>query len=450
MAVANGLTYPLPRTWAAGDIITAARLRDFTNLAALFTSGRPLLVSYQGSVGQAFNPGTSLLQIYYTQLNTWNVPVITSISAPGTSYTTPLDGWYLCEASLNWAGTGTVTAKQVTGFQATLSSTVVQNDAGAITASPTAAQNVGIDGCDLFQCSVGDALAVYGYQNSGSTNVLVGSFLKFEWVALPTTFLSGPAGTVVPSPVGAAPFPPGPGTTLAGAVSAGATSIQVALSTGMTVGGTLGLDYYNAKPYQNVAEKVSITSVAGATIGISAARYPHVSGAPVAVPVSATFLNQQVRDLVSFLAYPPILRAETTQAQTLGTQTLPAGTQITNLTTSSLNRCVDNFSGFASNAYTIPVSGIYYVYGQVYLAGATVGFSCSAGIAVNAGTILWGVRFRSAATSAVGQCPTVRKVLRLTAGQTITLYGTQSSGANMVTLASGAVKSKLICVWRAV
>jgi hypothetical protein len=79
--------------------------------------------------------------------------------------------------------------------------------------------------------------------------------------------------------------------------------------------------------YQNIAEPVSITSVAGTTIGITAALYPHVQGAPVSVPVSAAFLNQQVRDTSNFLAYPPLCRAVAQTTQSIAATTSPAGTQ---------------------------------------------------------------------------------------------------------------------------
>ena len=86
-------------------------------------------------------------------------------------------------------------------------------------------------------------------------------------------------------------------------------------------------------------------------------------------------MNQQCRDIVNFLAYPPLLRAAVTTTQSIASSTFPAGTQITNLSAS-----IDTFSGFASNEYTAPVAGVYFVYGQVFYAGSTSAFAASAGI----------------------------------------------------------------------
>ena len=195
-----------------------------------------------------------------------------------------------------------------------------------------------------------------------------------------------------------------------------------------------------------MAEAVTITGITGTTISISATAYAHAQNAPVAVPVSAAFMNQQCRDIVNFLSYPPMVRAAVTTTQSIPSSTFPNGTQITNLSAS-----IDTFSGFASNEYTVPVAGVYFVYGQVFYAGSTAAFAASAGIQVSSGTINWGTQFRSDTTSgALSMCATVRRHLRLTAGQTIKLYGTQNSGSAMNTIDTAGSFSRLICVWRSV
>ena len=87
--------------------------------------------------------------------------------------------------------------------------------------------------------------------------------------------------------------------------------MTVGETTGMIVGATLGLDYYEGAPVSPMAEPVTITSISGTTIGISATAYPHggtLTPGYVAIPVSAAWMNQQVRDIINFLAYPPICR----------------------------------------------------------------------------------------------------------------------------------------------
>jgi hypothetical protein len=280
--------------------------------------------------------------------------------------------------------------------------------------------------------------------------VAIASFLV-EYVALPTpgatlTNYTGPYGTVVPSPQAPAAWPPGPGTTItnSGGIAAGAASVTVSSAAGMVAGGTLGLDFTAGQYYQAYAESVQITSVSGTTIGITATSYAHSQGAPVAVPVSAAFMNQQVRDEINFLSYPPLLRAQTTTTQSLPTQTFPSGNQIVNLSAN-----IDTFSGFASNEYTVPLAGCYLVYGQVYFGGSTSAFAASAGIKVNSGTVQWGTTFYSDTTSGVETfCATVRRLLRFNAQDTIQLFGTQSVGSAMNTVSSADRYSRLIVVWR--
>jgi hypothetical protein len=346
-------------------------------------------------------------------------------------------------------------SKYAVGFTSVVNGAAAANSDGGAVPGAAAGVTVGALGAELYQfntfANTGDSLLQYEFADAVSNPPvpsLVAGGLMLEWVGLPTSGLTGysaPYGTVVASPQAAAPFPPGPGTTLSNGISAGATSVTVASSTGMVPGGTLGLDYTAGTLYQPVAEPVSITSVAGTTIGITATSYAHATGAPVAVPVSAAFLNQQSRDIINFLAYPPLLRAAGNgTTQSLPTQTFPAGTQITHLAAS-----IDTFGGFASNEYTVPISGCYLVYGQVYMAGSTHNTAYSAGIQVNSGTIQWGTAFFSDTSSgAVTLCPTFERVLRLNAGDTVQLFGTQSSASAMNTVSLSNTNSRLIMVWR--
>ena len=449
-----GMTYPNPRTWAAGDQITTPRLRgDMTNLAALFASGRPLMVG-TAETPASFSAGTNTLGFAITYANSWNVSVVNS-AGTNTTYLIPWAGWWLVQANLAVSPIASnVQDKNGVGFTAVVNGAGAASTNGGFSPAGTGASGdyIGMFGAELYQFNpeTSDTIAWYGHADT--TVQLWSNMLMAEWICLPTSGLTdytGPYGTVVSSPAAVAAFPSGPGTyiTNTGGIAAGAVSMTVRDATGMVTGGTLGLDYVNGQLNTVTAEAVTITSVTGTTIGISATSYAHLQNAPVAVPVSAAFLNQQCRDVVNFLAYPPVLRAASSTTQSIPSQTFPSGTQITTLGTET----VDNFGGFSSSTYTAPVGGIYYVYGQVYFAGTTASTAYAAGISVAGGTIQWGTQARSDTTSgAQAFCMTVVRHLRLTAGQTITLWAWQNSGSSMNTVSSGAELSKLIVVWRSV
>jgi len=170
-----------------------------------------------------------------------------------------------------------------------------------------------------------DTVALYGVQTGASTPAITHAYLTMQWAG-------APSGTVIASPVAPAPWPPGSGVTLTSPAAAGATSVVVSSAQGMIADGTLGLDVV---PPPGVsppsAEPVTITAITGTTISITPCAYPHSSGAPVTVPVSAAWLNQQVRDQIRLLAFPPMARLTNSGAatQNLASQTFPAGTAVT-------------------------------------------------------------------------------------------------------------------------
>ena len=462
-----GFTAPAPRTWADGDIISVPRLRaDCTNLGYLMAGGVRPLLSGQGAGGLITGTGTLTLSIpvYQCAVNTWNVPV--TVAAPGSGvatpvpYQIPMAGWYLAQGAVTvTGGTDPGALGCSTGFTTVVNGGTASTDGGAVPAAnaPPASWTVGAAACELYQfntyAATGDSAFLYVGLISPSFVTIENYFTTLEWVGLPTSGLTGytgPYGTVVATPAAASAWPPGPGTylTASGGVPAGGTTAAVADATGIVTGGVLGLDWHMGQPQQPVAEVVTVTSVAGGTIGITAAAYAHAQDAPVAVPVSHPFLNEQVRDPVRFLAYPPLLRAEQDGSpQSLSSQALPAGTAIT------LTETCDTFSGFSGSEYTVPVAGCYLTYGQVYYAGSTATFTASAGVQVSGGTILWGTTFRSASPGGVPLCATFRRTLRFAEGDTVTLYGSQNSGADMDTQVGGGTgstdkRSKLIMVWR--
>ena len=444
------MTYPSPRTWSAGDDITTPRLRgDMTNLASLLTSGRPFFVGANFESTGIGAATVTAIPVSVTYANNWNV---TLGGTHQTIYVVPFAGWYLVTNNTTVTGftSSPLQDKLAVGFYD--NSNVA--DGGSVPGSVTNVL-VGASGMDLYQCNVGDDLQWYIFTTIGTT--LLTSWMTAEWVALPTSGLSdyaGPYGTEVSAPAAAALFPPGPGTTVTAPVTAGATSITVAANTGMVVNGTLGLDYANGQLNAAVAEANTITSVSGTTIGISAAAFPHSSGAPVAVPVSAAFLNQQCRDAVNFQSYPPILRAISSTTQTIASSSFPPTVsgnptnQITTLGTTT----VDNFGGFSgSGTYTFPLAGVYLVYGQIYYAGSTSTTAYGAGISISGGTIQWGTVSESQTSSGVKTfCMTVNRNVRVTAGQALTLWAYQGSGSGMATVSnvSNGNISRLIVVYR--
>lgn len=176
---------------------------------------------------------------------------------------------------------------------------------------------------------------------------------------------------------------------------------------------------------------------------------------PTAIVTSA-FLNAQVRDVIRFLAYPPIMEwAYTSTGQNLASQTaVPAVGTTIGLTTNT----VDNYSAFnnSTNTWTAPVSGLYYCYGQVSMGGLSTNVAVAAGLTVtsanyNSGTktTLWGDA--RAGTTLFQSSPVTRRRLRLNAGDTIQLAGFQRDSSSTTTnvLGSGNWTSKLITVWEA-
>jgi hypothetical protein len=441
------LSFPLPPdpiTWTTDQAVTAPALRaDCTNLAWLLTK-RPLLLASQQTTAQTI-PGSVItaVELDTEYADNWNGHTIAS-----AAYVAQLAGWYLCEGVAFITGTST-SCYYASGISAEQNSVTANLFGNALCANGV---NVTGPACaDLVQLNpfTSDQVALFAYQTSGGSPALAtpGGYFSVQWCGLPASLPGGEGninGTVVNDPQPAALWPPGSGTliTNGGGISAGATSMTVGETTGMAVGGSLGLDYYEGNPVSPTAETVTITSIASLTVGISATTYPHggtTTPGYVAIPVSAAWNNQQIRDVINFLAYPPMLRVHGS-AQSLTTQVFPASTQI-NLTTTDL----DNFSGWdsATHEYIVPISGVYYVYGQVAFQPAVNNYSV--GISVSGSTVQWGDSVRTQ-TSLLG-CATVRKTLRLTATETVTLQASVSN--NNVTLENVSNSyATLVMVWR--
>ncbi|MDA8319684.1 MAG: hypothetical protein M0030_07740 [Actinomycetota bacterium] len=442
---------PAPRTWAAGDLITTGRLRADMGNAALLLANRPLFIGQQTTTGQSIPSGTTTpVEIDTELLDSWGGHQI-----PNTEYYAPLSGWYLCSGNLFLPiGPGVIAAA---GIRRSQNGAVNSIDGAKITAS--GGSDASPTCCDLVQLihEQGDYASLYAFHNEGAAlSIGTGSFganFQAEWIGLPASAngYSGPLqlGTVLGSPPSPMPAPPGAGTTITtpGGIPAGASSVDVAAATGLLVGSTLGLD-----PAGPTAEDVTITSIAGTTIGITPCAYPHAQNAAVATPLGQAWLNSQVRDMVNFLAYPPMLRATyVASGLSLPSQAWPSGTLVPLNSANAIDQNVDNYSGFSASTgeYTFPVSGVWDCYGQVYTAGSSSNMSLCAGLSVNGGQIDWGdTGLNATASSTQTQCATVRRTLRVTAGSTIGLYGSQSSGSSLYYIGSAGRFCMMICVWR--
>lgn len=175
------------------------------------------------------------------------------------------------------------------------------------------------------------------------------------------------------------------------------------------------------------------------TAGLSVPSNPAWPVSPAYV-TSAGYLNPAIRDTIRFLTYPPIFRAfYAASTNTLASQSFPSGTKMTLDTVT-----VDNYSGWSSgsNLWTAPVAGVYCCIAQINVASQSSAGSLAAGFSVNGGNTTWGKSARSPANSSGFAVSTVQR-LRLNAGDTVALIGSQSSGSAL-TINNG---TRLVCCW---
>lgn len=424
---------PALGTWSPGEQLWTANLNADPGNTLLLLANRPVLAASQLTTGQSMGTSDTGIQLDTEFLDAW------SGHTPGSSqYQVPFWGWYLSELTAEYSTLAATTAA-VAGIQTVSSGLAANRDGGKACGNGSGA--IGVTAAELSLCNpaFNDYLEPYGSATVATdltTGAASGARFKTEWVGVQD-------GTVVTSPQPAALWPPGAGTTItnSGGIPAGATSMTVASATGMITGGSLGLDYLNGAQTSAGAETVTITSVTGLTIGISATSYPHNQNAPVAVPVSGAWMNQQVRDISNFLLYPPMANLNTSgTSATLGSGTAAPVTFTTAV--------VDSFSGWNSaTEYVFPVSGVYYCFGQVYLT-THASYQLGAALSVSGGTPMYGTVQRNQSSTSNYMCATVRRHLRVTAGQNVQLYGYQNSGSALALMGSGNAYCKLIVVWR--
>lgn len=165
----------------------------------------------------------------------------------------------------------------------------------------------------------------------------------------------------------------------------------------------------------------------------------------VPTPITAAWLNANLRDAIRFLIYPPVCRAHyTAGASTLANTTL-ASPAVVPLTTVDL----DTYGGMSTGAsahYTAPVAGRYLFAGQVFLASSSTTTWYACGLLVNGTTAYWGGITRFAGTAQAGGAAVVKR-LRLSAGDTVQLIAAQASGGAIAYNTTAANQTRFIAVW---
>lgn len=164
--------------------------------------------------------------------------------------------------------------------------------------------------------------------------------------------------------------------------------------------------------------------------------------------VTSAWLNANVRDAISFLAYPPIARAHFgSGSPSLASAAFPSGESVAPV----LNTVdIDNYEGFSDGVYTAPVDGVYLCYQQVNTVGSSGAMTLSAGFSINGGTTQWcatGFSTSSSGLTQLGQGAYGRRRFRLNAGDTITPMASQDTGSAVAYYTYAGAQTRMIVVW---
>lgn len=154
---------------------------------------------------------------------------------------------------------------------------------------------------------------------------------------------------------------------------------------------------------------------------------PPITQATVGFPASAAWWNAQAYTPLSFLFNPPMCFLYASATQTLTT----SGTSyLMNIDTALF----DPYSGYASHAWVVPVTGWYDLDGAMHIAGNSSGNRACWFTTDKVGlTMLQGTeRFTPPGSST--QSVSCSGVAHLTQGDTLALAGYQSSGGSLSTV----------------
>lgn len=157
-------------------------------------------------------------------------------------------------------------------------------------------------------------------------------------------------------------------------------------------------------------------------------------------PITAAWLNANLRDTVNFLTYPPVCRAHTTSGS-VANSTLSAPQALSPGTVD-----VDNYGAYSSGVYTAPVAGRYFVAGQVNYASSSTTATYACGIKVNGSTVFWGDALRFAGSALAGGAG-ITKRIRLSAGDTVQLVAAQNRGSSLGLNTTAENQTRLIVCW---
>ncbi len=196
-------------------------------------------------------------------------------------------------------------------------------------------------------------------------------------------------------------------------------------------------------PLQTLAADLPTVSVRWvcATSGTQPLPVPPLTTVPN--PITSAWLNSNVRDTIRFLTYPPVARAYYAP----GSTSLPSSSTPSVITLNTVT--VDTYGGLTTGAsakYTVPVSGRYVVAGQFNLAASSTAAAYTCGLLVNGTTTYMGAMVRFAGSGVAGGA-SVAKRLRLTAGNTVQLVGSQNSGSSIAYNTGAANQTRLVVVF---
>lgn len=361
---------PSPRTWSPGDKVFVPELRADLAQAVALLAQRPFFVG-QSTTGEPVTTGNDVtLTMDATLADTWG-----GFSNPASNvYACQLPGWYLCDARIPFAYTGSTPVQLLAGFSSSDTSSG-STFYGAPTVNGSTSGTVLARALDLIKMpnagSSGTITAVIARQNSGST----------------VSLNAGPPD--IPT---------------------------VSVRWACAVSGTAPLPV------------------------------PPLTACPT--PITAAWLNANLRDAVNFLIYPPACRAHYTAGSSTLANTTLASPAIVPLTTVDL----DNYSGLTTGAsahYVAPVAGRYLFAGQVFLASSSTTTWYACGVRVNGSTAYWGGITRFAGTSQAGGAAIVKR-LRLNAGDTVQLIAAQASGGSIAYNTTASNQTRLIALWEGI
>lgn len=454
---------PVPRTWSPQMQVKAGYLRADVSAACQVLGTPAMFTGSQQSSQSVANASDVAVQLDTDQYDNLNAHVST-ISKPNVYGMFP--GWYLAQGvtPIDYTG-GNGAVKAGVGFSSSGGAVVVYygqrmplSGTGGQLSSPVVAKLVQMVNTGTVGGASNDYCQLVVNQTSGggqSTHSGTNLFPQFQvkWAS------AGTGTTVASLPLGYAPQWPSPATALTAQAASGTASISVASATGLIAGGTLGLDQGTS-----LAETVTIANSyapGSLTVPLTAnLANTHASGAAVAVPVSAAFLNNgALRDPLRRLLYPPVMEA----FYNAGTQSLAqqAALPAVGTTVQADTARVDNYAAYntSTHTWTAPAAGRYWAYFQCHQAMNSTSLALAAGLTVtsanyNGGvqTTLWGGAQTAFNSSDMGNAAVIRRLLRLNAGDTILPAAFQhDSGAAATTLdfSGGAAlaESRLIIIW---